>query len=235
MADSPQTPPSLEHELRTPLNQIIGFTELLEEDAADLGDEAFTADLKKIHTAATPLRAIVLENFGITRFSVAQSERLDPGRPVNLLQRETTPLPQTLQANPPPQALPVIVLSASDDPERIARCIEMGAEDYLPKPFDPLLLQARIESGLEKKRLRDREAEYLRTIQREKARSDDLLPANIAAELKDTGDVKPRRIDSVAVLFNDVVGFTSYCEKRAPNPRPRSSPLPNDRNSCPLP
>lgn len=125
-----------------------------------------------------------------------------------------------LRINPPMAALPVIMLSASDDSESVARCIEMGAEDYLAKPFDPVLLQARIDSSLEKKRLRDREAAFLRTIQLERERSEDLLqvilPSNIVAELKSTGVVRPRRIENVAVLFSDVVGFTSYCEKRDP-------------------
>ena len=114
----------------------------------------------------------------------------------------------------------MLVLSASDDASKIAQSIELGAQDYLPKPFDPVLLQARIESCLENKLLRDREAQYLRTIQREKERSDDLLhvilPSDIAAELKESGGVRPRRIENVAVLFADVAGFTSYCESRDP-------------------
>jgi signal transduction histidine kinase len=53
--------------------------------------------------------------------------------------------------------LPVIMISALDEIQSVVRCIEMGAEDYLPKPFDPILLRARIGASLEKKRLRDRE------------------------------------------------------------------------------
>ena len=55
--------------------------------------------------------------------------------------------------------IPVIMISALDEMESVIRCIEMGADDYLPKPFDPVLLQARIGASLEKKRLRDREME----------------------------------------------------------------------------
>ena len=51
--------------------------------------------------------------------------------------------------------------SALDDVASIVRCIELGAEDYLPKPFNPVLLRARVETSLEKKRLRDREQAYL--------------------------------------------------------------------------
>ena len=50
--------------------------------------------------------------------------------------------------------------------ESVVKCIEMGAEDYLPKPFDPVLLRARIGAGLEKKRLRDQEVEYLQQVSR---------------------------------------------------------------------
>ncbi len=71
--------------------------------------------------------------------------------------------------------LPVIVLSALDEVESAVRCIEIGAEDYLPKPFDPVLLNARIGACLEKKRLRDQEAIYLRQIKQAKKRADDLL------------------------------------------------------------
>jgi two-component system cell cycle response regulator len=60
--------------------------------------------------------------------------------------------------------VPVVVISAVDEMESVVRCIEMGAEDYLPKPFDPILLRARINAGLEKKRLRDQEVEYLRNV-----------------------------------------------------------------------
>ncbi len=61
--------------------------------------------------------------------------------------------------------LPVIMISALDEMESVVRCIEMGAEDYLPKPFDPVLLKARIGACLEKKRLHDREIEHLRQLQ----------------------------------------------------------------------
>jgi len=58
----------------------------------------------------------------------------------------------------------VIMISALDEIENVARCIEAGAEDYLPKPFDPVLLRARISACLEKKHLRDLEVEYLRNV-----------------------------------------------------------------------
>jgi len=62
-----------------------------------------------------------------------------------------------LKRNPSLRDLPVIMISALDETQSVVRCIEMGAEDYLAKPFDPVLLRARIGASLEKKRLRDRE------------------------------------------------------------------------------
>jgi DNA-binding response OmpR family regulator len=60
--------------------------------------------------------------------------------------------------------LPVIMISALDEIASVVRCIERGAEDYLSKPFDPVLLRARIGACLEKKRLRDQEISYLRDV-----------------------------------------------------------------------
>lgn len=66
--------------------------------------------------------------------------------------------------------LPVIMISALDELGSVVRCIERGAEDYLPKPFNPTLLRARIGAGLEKKRFRDQERLYVRTIEETQAR-----------------------------------------------------------------
>jgi len=63
--------------------------------------------------------------------------------------------------------IPVIVISANSDLKSIVRGIELGAEDYLPKPFQPALLKARISSSLEKKHLRDLEQQYLKSLERE--------------------------------------------------------------------
>jgi serine phosphatase RsbU (regulator of sigma subunit) len=65
------------------------------------------------------------------------------------------------------QHIPVIVVSASDEMESVVRCIEMGATDYLPKPFDPVLLHARVNASLAAKRLHDQEQTYLEAIKRE--------------------------------------------------------------------
>jgi CheY-like chemotaxis protein len=73
---------------------------------------------------------------------------------------------ERLKGNPETRDIPVIVISALDELQSVVRCIEMGAEDYLPKPFDPVLLRARIGACLEKKRLRDQEVAYLRDVSR---------------------------------------------------------------------
>jgi signal transduction histidine kinase len=72
-----------------------------------------------------------------------------------------------IKAEPTLRAIPVIMISALDEIQSVVRCIEMGAEDYLPKPFDPVLLRARVGACLEKKRLAD--AERQRTVELEQA------------------------------------------------------------------
>ncbi len=116
--------------------------------------------------------------------------------------------------------LPVIMISAFDEMDIAVRCIEMGADDYLPKPFNPVLLKARVSAGLEKKRLRDREVLFVQQIQQEQKRSDELLhvifPDEIVRELKTTNIVRPRRFDNVAVLFCDIADFTPFCDGHEP-------------------
>ncbi len=63
--------------------------------------------------------------------------------------------------------IPVIMVTAVEEFESAIRCIEMGAEDYLPKPFNPVLLKARIGASLDKKHLRDKEQLYRKSLERE--------------------------------------------------------------------
>ena len=113
--------------------------------------------------------------------------------------------------------IPVIMISSIDDMDSIVKCIELGADDYLPKPFDPVLLRARLGACLDKKRFLDEKTSYLKQIKAEKKKSEDLLnvilPAAAANELKRNGRVEPRQFDNVALLFCDIVGFTSFCSK----------------------
>jgi CheY-like chemotaxis protein/class 3 adenylate cyclase len=125
-----------------------------------------------------------------------------------------------IKANTSLRHIPVIMISASDEIESVARCIGLGAEDYLPKPFNTVLLRARIAACLEKKRLRDQEAAYISQIENEKRRADELLhamlPPGAVRELKATNEVRPRRYNEVAVLICDIVGFTPYCDANPP-------------------
>jgi two-component system cell cycle response regulator len=73
---------------------------------------------------------------------------------------------ECIRSQPKFRHIPVIMISALEDVESVVRCIEMGADDYLPKPFDPVLLRARINAGLARKRLHDLEQEYLEQVGR---------------------------------------------------------------------
>ena len=70
----------------------------------------------------------------------------------------------SVKADPRLREIPVIMISALDEMESVVRCIEAGAEDYLPKPFDPTLLRARINAGLTKRRLGQVERERVRDV-----------------------------------------------------------------------
>nr|MBA2627562.1 SpoIIE family protein phosphatase [Gemmatimonadales bacterium] len=74
---------------------------------------------------------------------------------------------ERLKADPVLQHIPVIMITAMTEMDSVIRCIEMGAEDHLPKPFNATLLKARVDASLAKKRLRDREQLYARTMERE--------------------------------------------------------------------
>jgi CheY-like chemotaxis protein len=242
------------HDLRTPLNQILGYCELLEEEAEDAGDERWRADLSSIAARARALLelvdrlgeevvataetvravdhagipSIVEEADSLTGFVgsgplVLRDEQEGQGTILvvddnvanrELLQRRLSRdgfavltaadgvqaleairsqsvdvvlldimMPvmdgyetlDRIKADPELRHLPVIMLTSLDEAESITRCIERGAEDHLPKPFDPVLLRARIGSSLERKRARDLERAYLRRIVAEKRRADDLL------------------------------------------------------------
>jgi phosphoserine phosphatase RsbU/P len=76
---------------------------------------------------------------------------------------------EELKADARLRHVPVIMISALDQIESVIRCIELGAEDYLPKPFNPTLLKARVGASLEKKRLRDEVDAYLARIEQELA------------------------------------------------------------------
>lgn len=290
----------LRHDLRTPLNHVIGYSEMLAEEAEDDGRIDLATDLIRIrdsgrgvlhmiedvltraatgadesHRPPSPEEGLSelavevvadLEAFGEAtspeedyevpgRVLVVDDNELNRdmlSRRVGALGHEVTvatngaealeilaggdfdtilldiimpgmngyQVLSRLKADPALRSIPVIMITALDEVESAVRCIQMGADDYLPKPFNPTILQARLGALLEKKRLRDREVLYLHQIEEEQRRSDELLhvifPAEIVRELRATSTVLPRRYDEVAVMFTDIVGFTSYSEYREP-------------------
>jgi sigma-B regulation protein RsbU (phosphoserine phosphatase) len=80
-----------------------------------------------------------------------------------------------VKSDPLLRHIPVIMITAVDEIESVVRCIELGADDYLPKPFNPILLKARINASLEKKRLRDQQVAYTRQLDLENRRKSDEL------------------------------------------------------------
>lgn len=116
--------------------------------------------------------------------------------------------------------LPVIMVSALDDMASVIRCLELGAVDYLTKPFDATLLKTRIDSYAERIQLKAQEAQYLQSVEAERSRANELLaavlPRQIARILKSNRTLPPIRYDDVSILFCDIVGFTSYAEEHPP-------------------
>jgi signal transduction histidine kinase len=215
------------HDLRTPLNQIIGYSEMLEEEANSTNQANLLPDLQKLNQAAhkmlqlvddlfitenadTPQCAPVTDDEGALaiqqesdnaksiltgRILVVDDNELNRDMLSRRLQRQGH---QTELAENGRQALeflrdepfdlvlldvmmpemdgyavlarmkeeaslrniPIIMISALTEMDSVVKCIEMGAEDYLPKPFNPTLLRARVSASLEKKRFREQEQTY---------------------------------------------------------------------------
>jgi class 3 adenylate cyclase len=142
---------------------------------------------------------------------------------------------QHLKSDSSLRDIPVIVLSALDEIGSVVRCIELGAEDYLPKPFDPVLLRARICACLEKKRLRDGEVRLRNEVEEWNKRLEQRVQEQVAqlerlgrlkrffspqlAELILSGDaedpLKTHRRE-ITVVFLDLRGFTSFAEIAEP-------------------
>ena len=123
--------------------------------------------------------------------------------------------------------LPVIVVSGAEQVENAVQCIELGAEDFLPKPFSPTLLRARVTSSIEKKRLRDLDRLRLQQLQTEKEllqiekdKSENLLlnilPKAVADRLKHGEQTIANGHATVTVLFADLVGFTELARRTTP-------------------
>jgi class 3 adenylate cyclase len=120
-----------------------------------------------------------------------------------------------MKADPKLSRIPVIMISALDEIDSVVRCIEMGAEDYLQKPFNQVILNAKISASLERKRLRDREYAFIKKLQIEQQKSEKLLlnilPKPIADRLKRGARTIADSFPEATVLFCDLVGFTELC------------------------
>mgnify|MGYP001227280373 FL=1 len=108
--------------------------------------------------------------------------------------------------------IPVIMLSALDEIDTIVECISMGADDFLIKPVNRILLHARLNNALEKKYFHDKEIKYQKQIKIEQEKSDKLLlnilPESIAERLKNGESLIADDFEDSTVLFADLAGFT---------------------------
>jgi adenylate cyclase len=292
---------NLDYQARTPLNGIIGYSEILLENAAEYGRDEIIGDLQKIHASGklflahlnniidlgktdtglkitpevsdplidsvmTSLRKLAQESAVTTggetgsllvvddneinrdllsrylarlghRVQVAPDgrralEMIDTGSFDLLLLDVMMPelngyqVLQQLKDSPQWRDLPIIMISALDEMDSVVRCIELGAADYLSKPFNPVLLRARVGACLEKKRLQDLEKEQKRQLQELNAAlevrnrfirqtfgrylSDDIVETILEKPdgLKIGGEKR-----QATILMSDLRGFTSLSER----------------------
>ena len=255
----------LRHTIRTPLNAVIGYSEMLIESSRETGREDLLPDLQRILDAARNVLGLVNDIVQISSTDGGQSEnsRLsaasllaqevlakipslaanshrdpdieegcllvvdDNGINRDLLARQLARggysvrtaksgrealemvrsqdfdlvlldimMPEIdglevlrqLKSDAALSDIPVIMISALDEVDSVIRCIEIGAEDYLSKPFDPVLLKARVGANLQLRRMRDRERAYAEQLSLEQGLSDRLLlsvfPRSVAERLR---------------------------------------------------
>jgi len=226
------------HDLRTPLNQILGYSEMLTEQAIEDGQTGYLADLQKIHTASRQLLALLTpgapplpeanspttastqelpqpapaaetdaslqssilivddsktnrdmlarrlerQGYGVVR-AESGHQALEMLRmqefdlvllDIMMPEMDGFAVLQQIKADEALCHLSVIMISALEELESVAHCIEMGAEDYLPKPSNPTLLKARIAACLERKHIRQREIGLFQQLQLSNRRLEEL-------------------------------------------------------------
>ncbi len=114
---------------------------------------------------------------------------------------------EQLMADPHLKNVPVVMVSSVDELESVVKCIELGAEDYLPKPINPVLLKARIGASLEKKRLRDQQHELIRKFATDQ----------VAEDLLTSGFSLGGKFVQASVMFSDIRSFTTLAESQPPS------------------
>ncbi len=113
---------------------------------------------------------------------------------------------EAMLSDPELREIPVIMTSASDELDRVVKCIEMGAEDFLTKPLNPVLLRARVNASLEKKRLRDQQLKLFRTF----------ATPEVAQELIKSGFTLGGKYVEATAMFADIRSFTTIAESQEP-------------------
>lgn len=102
--------------------------------------------------------------------------------------------------------IPIIMTSSLEEIDSVVKCIELGAEDYLNKPVNPILLRARVNASLEKKHLRDEQRKLIRTF----------TTKDVAEELLKSGFSLGGKYVNASVMFADIRSFTTITESRSP-------------------
>jgi adenylate cyclase len=102
--------------------------------------------------------------------------------------------------------IPVIMTTAMEEVDSVVKCIELGAEDYLTKPVNPVLLRARVNASLEKKRLRDQQRELINKF----------ATAEVAEDLDESGFALGGKFVDATVMFSDIREFTTITESQSP-------------------
>ncbi len=146
-----------------------------------------------------------LELLGTTAFDLVLLDLLMPGvSGIEVLRR--------IKGSAETAALPVIIVSALDEIESAVHCIESGADDYLTKPINPVLLRARMTASLERKFLRDRDQATTQKLRTEQERSEGLLlnvlPRSVVERFRNGESVIADSFGSATILFSDIVDFT---------------------------
>ncbi len=127
-----------------------------------------------------------------------------------------------IKANEAWRAIPVIVISGRQDMDGIVTCIEAGADDYFLKPFNPVLLQARIKAGLERKRWHDRERQYRLQLERNEQFIRAVFGRFVSEEVVANLLEQPEGLEmggdlcQVTILMSDIRQFSSICETLEP-------------------